>query len=152
MRIGTGIAAVIAGSTLLLNPLAAGAKSQPTRVCFDNASAGHCGSLDVLPSGGSGSRVTVRQAPAGRPDAKDHPNYGSVNADVVARPDAKDNPNYGPVTAELAQIYVPSIITGGAEVAARPDAKDHPNYGSASAGSASTRNPTSYSRGVQFAV
>jgi hypothetical protein len=112
-RIGTGIAATIAGSTLILTPLAADAATHsPTRVCIDNGSAGQCELLDTssLTAGGGGTRVTARPAPSGRPDAKDNPNFGPASA---GRPDAKDNPDFGPASA------------------GRPDAKDNPNYGSA---------------------
>jgi hypothetical protein len=111
-RIGIGVAAIVAGSALVVAPLAAtAAGSNPTRICVDNGPASQCTSL-VIPrerAGGSGNEVTViLPASPGRPDAKDHPNYGPV----LERPgDAKDHPNYGPV------------------LEGRGDAKDHPNYG-----------------------
>jgi hypothetical protein len=115
-RIGVGVAATIAGSALVLAPLAAAAGAQPTRICLDNASASQCVSV-VLPQaesgGSSGDQAAFKPPQRGRGDAKDHPNYGQVTPEYPGRGDAKDHPNYGQVTPEYP---------------GRGDAKDHPNY------------------------
>jgi hypothetical protein len=109
-RIGIGVAAIVTGSALIVAPLAAtAAGSQPARICLDNGSATQCTSL-VVPrerAGGSGNEVTLNvPASPGRPDAKDHPNYGPA---FDSGPDADDHPDAGPATG-------------------RGDAKDHPDY------------------------
>ncbi len=113
--VGSGIA-VMVGSVLALAPVAADAARQhPARICLDNASSGQCETL-VRPSelpGGGGQEVAVRPTPAGRLDAKDHPDYGQITVEYPGRLDAKDHPNYGQNTPETGRL----------------DAKDHPDYG-----------------------
>ena len=99
--VGTGVTLVV-GSLLSVASVALGAGPQPTRVCLDDTSIGHCGvltSTTTLP-GGSGERVSVYVPEILRGDVKDHPNYGQITVDVVARGDAKDHPNYGQITAD----------------------------------------------------
>ena len=133
--VGTGITLMV-GSVLAVAPVAADAARQhPARICVDNASAGQCETVvrqSELP-GGSGREVAVRPTPAGRIDAKDHPDYGQITVESPGRLDAKDHPDYGQITVEspgrLDAKDHPDYGQSTPENPGRSDAKDHPNYG-----------------------